>query len=394
MSVQFEKAKPEDYDDVIDFGNYVFSQAHVPHDFPALLPKLYKREYFMDGLHYIAREDGRIKAAAGSYPLEMKVCGDTLPGRGIGMVSVHPYCRSRGFMKVLMDMALEDMKNDGMVFSCLGGQRQRYEYFGYTPAGLVWDFHCGAATIRHTLGRDFTTSLSLRQVHNGDRELPDYIYGIHESKPLRMLRRKDRFFDIISSWESLVFVVEEASSVGSLPAGYLLCQPKGRLIHEINLKDYSRTAEVIGLFLQARNGSSPDTASVTVRANPQETEKIAALSRFAEHYSLNPSCSFTVFDYRRFLPPFLKLKSSIRTLPGGTFTVQIEGGPRLALAVSKGETTLSETGAGADLSLKPMEAMRFFFSADHAAGSGAIAGNPFLQSLLPLPLSLETADGV
>jgi predicted acetyltransferase len=179
MSVQFEKAAHADYEDVIDFGNFVFSQAHVPHDFPVILPKLYKREYFMDGVHYIAREEGRIKAAVGSYPLEMKVAGDTLPGMGIGMVSVHPYCRSRGFMKVLMGMAAEDMKSGGMAFSCLGGQRQRYEYFGYTPAGLSCCFECTAANIRHALGRESKTSLSLRRIRCGDAEPLDRIYEIH-----------------------------------------------------------------------------------------------------------------------------------------------------------------------------------------------------------------------
>jgi predicted N-acetyltransferase YhbS len=387
MSVCFEKAKPGDYDDVIDFGNYVFSQAHVLHDFPRLLPKLYKRERFMDGIHYIAREEGRIRALVGAYPLEMQVPGDVLPGRGIGMVSVHPYYRSRGFMKVLMDMALEDMKREGMVFSCLGGQRQRYEYFGYAPGGIACCFECGTANIIHTLGREFKTGLTLRQVSGGDRELLDYIYAVHESKPVHILRRRDMFFDIISSWQSLVFAVMEGQRI----AGYLLYKPKENLIHEINLEDNSRAAEFIGLFLQAGEGARD---SVTVEIQAWEREKIAAFSRFAETYSICPAYSFALFDYRRFLLPFLKLKSSLRTLPGGTFTLQIEGGPRLTLGAAKDGVSVSETREPADIHLNPLEALGFLFSADYAAGSGLIGGNPFLQSLLPLPLSFETADEV
>ncbi|MDR3191476.1 MAG: GNAT family N-acetyltransferase, partial [Treponema sp.] len=327
MSVQFEKAQAGDYGDVIDFGNYVFSQAHVPHDFPLLLPKLYKPEYFMDGIHYIAREDGRIRAIVGAYPLEMQVPGDVLSGRGIGLVSVHPYHRSRGFMKVLMNMALEDMKRDGMVFSGLGGQRQRYEYFGYVPAGFSCSFECETANITHTLGRGFKTGLALRRLSGGDEALADYLYATHESKPVRMLRQRDRFFDIISSWKSLAFVITE----GQRPAGYLLYNPGGRLIHEINLEDNSRAAECIGLFLQAGEGPRD---GVTVEIQPWEGEKIAAFSRFAESYSIRPAWNLALFDYRRFLLPFLKLQSSLRTLPGGSFTLHIEGGPRLALGVS------------------------------------------------------------
>ena len=38
-------------------------------------------------------------------------------------------------MKKLMNMALEDMKKQGFHLSCLGGMKQRYEYFSYTPCG-------------------------------------------------------------------------------------------------------------------------------------------------------------------------------------------------------------------------------------------------------------------
>jgi predicted N-acetyltransferase YhbS len=386
MSVQFEKAKPEDYGDVIDFGNYVFSQSHISHDFPVILPKLYRREYFMDGIHYIAREEGRIRAAVGAYPLEMRVPGDLLPGRGIGMVSVHPYYRSRGFMRVLMNMALEDMKRDGMVFSCLGGQRQRYEYFGYIPTGNVCCFECGRANIIHTLGREFKTPLALRRINAGDTDLLDRLHAMHEAKPVHVLRRRDRLFDIISSWKSQAFAVMEGRRV----EGYLLYRPDERLIHEINLEDNARIAELIGLFLEAPEGSG----SIRVRAGIHEREKIAALAGFAERYSLGSAYSFALFDYPRFILPFLRLKKSGRTLPGGTFRLQIEGGPRLALGVSGGEVSAAETREPADLGLPPLEALRFLFSAGYAAGSGTIAENPFLQSLLPLPLSFEAADGV
>ena len=104
--VIYNKAKIEDLDDCIDFADFVFSQAHVPHDFVGLLPKLYKREYFMEGIHYLARENGKIKALVGSYPLKYEFPGGvSLQGRGIGAVSVHPRARSRGFMKVLMNSA-------------------------------------------------------------------------------------------------------------------------------------------------------------------------------------------------------------------------------------------------------------------------------------------------
>ena len=38
LDTQYVLGTPADRDDIVDFANYVFSQAHVPHDFKKLLP--------------------------------------------------------------------------------------------------------------------------------------------------------------------------------------------------------------------------------------------------------------------------------------------------------------------------------------------------------------------
>jgi predicted N-acetyltransferase YhbS len=393
MDVQFEKARPEDYEDLIDFGNFVFSQAHSPHDFPAFLPKLYRREYFMDGIHYLAREGGRIKAAVGAYPLDWEFGpSGSLPGRGIGMVSVHPYSRSKGYMKTLMNMALEDMRRDGIVWSCLGGQRQRYEYFGYTSTGSAYTFNCDEANIRHTLGPDWKSGLSLRLLSPGDGAFLDRIEALHRAKPSRIRRSRDRLFDILSTWRAEVYAVSE----GDLFEGYLLHQGGwngGSAIGEINLKNQDRFPEVLGLFLR-RQREMGGQGSVRVSAGPHEGEKLAAMARFAEDCAQSPAYQFAVFDYRRFIEPFLRLRARQRKLAEGSIVIQIKGGPRLRLEVSGGEASLTESAGPPDLSLDDGEALRCFFSPLDSLSSPVIGERPFLQSLFPLPLFFEHADGV
>jgi len=402
MEVQFDKARLEDYDDVIDLGNYVFSQAHRPHDFPASLPKLYKREYFMDGIHYLAREGNRIKAAVGSYPLELEFSGPGLPkttlkGMGIGMVSVHPYSRSRGYMKELMNRALEDMRRDGMVFSCLSGRRQRYEYFGYGRTGSRYTFSYNDDNIRHTLGQKWTTDLSFRPVGSGDQSLLDQIYAMHETKIARLKRSRERLYDTLSSWNWRIFAVLKGESF----EGYFVYRSGEQCeISEIQLKDYSRLPEVLGLLQSEAKAGSILTPSgfhpIQIAAGPHEPEKIAALSRFAESYTQSPAYQFVVFDYLRFVAPFLKLKEKERNLADGVFVLQIEGHPRLRLAVERGAASITEIpGQGnADLGLKDLEALSFLFSPLASCNFPAIRKSVFLQSLLPLPLFYETADEI
>lgn len=305
------------------------------------------------------------------------------------MVSVHPYCRSKGYMKVLMNMALEDMKRDGIDFSVLGGQRQRYEYFGYTPAGAAYTFTCCEANILHTLGPQWNTAFSLEPVKSTDTALLDQMYALHEAKPARLRRNRDRFFDIISSWKAQVFAVLESGDF----QGYLLCTSGGNRIEEIVLKDFSCLAEVIGLVVRHRKEAGQGD-SVEVGAGPHEIEKIEGLYRFAEDYSQSAAYHFAVFDYLRFIEPFLKLRSQMRTLQEGSFVLEIEGHLRLGLSVQGGEASAQETKASPDITLDRFEALRFLTSPLAGLTVPALRENSFLQSLLPLPLFFEGADQV
>ena len=56
MIVEFLKATKEDYDELVNFANYVFSNSSEKTDFPSLLPKLYKKEYYTMNNHYITKK--------------------------------------------------------------------------------------------------------------------------------------------------------------------------------------------------------------------------------------------------------------------------------------------------------------------------------------------------
>ncbi|MDR0450219.1 MAG: GNAT family N-acetyltransferase [Treponema sp.] len=401
MRIQYGKATGEDYDELIDLGNYVFSAARVPHDFPRLLPKLYKREYFMEGAHYLAREDGRIKAIVGSYPLTMNILGEALPGRGIGMVSVHPYTRSRGYMRALMEMALEDMRREGAVFSCLGGQRQRYEYFGYVPTGLRVNFFCRRANIRHFLGRMQASKpeggkLSLRELGADDRELLDRISALHQAKAARIERPRGKFFDILNSWNSRIYAVLAEGEF----LGYLICNPSGGEIGELNLNDPSQLAirlpELIGAYLDLQGGKG-ERDQVEIGVQPQEREKLDAFSRFAEDYTITTAYSFRIFDYSRLLPPLLALKARNETLPEGSAVLRIAGEGDLRVSSAGGAVSVERLGENrgpADIELENREAAELLFSALSPLSSPKLRGNPFLRGIIPLPLFFEGPDGV
>ena len=388
--ITYNKAIPDDYDDVMDFADFVFSQAHVPHDFQSLLPKSYKKEYFMDGIHYLAREEGKIKAMVGAYPLVIEFkSAAPVPGRGIGAVSVHPRTRSRGYMKTLMNMALDDMKKDGLVFSCLSGQRQRYEYFGYAAAGSVYIFTVREPNIRHTLGSEWKSSLELRLVESTDRETLDRIQAMHDAKNARLRRSRDRLFDILKSWHANVFALTEGGNF----IGYMVCDTHA--VTEINMAHPSRMIEALGLLIHLRKEYGGHD-SVDVSAGPHETEKFSLLSSFAEGFRQSAAYSFNIFDFKRFTEPFLALRADQRTIANGSFVLKVEGqnGGTFLICSKDGKPEISETASAPDLTLDPLETVKLLFNPFSSLIIPAVCKSLFLQSLLPLPLFFENADWV
>jgi hypothetical protein len=294
-------------------------------------------------------------------------------------------------MKALMNMALQDMKNDGMAFGCVGGDRQRYEYFGYTPVGAKYRFTVNEANIRHTLGPDWKTDLCLRPITSEDSEILDQIHALHESKAIKFSRNRDRLFDILSSWNSKVFAFYN----GGQFEGYFASEPGSSDIQEINLKNPSRLNEALGLVLRwnKQNGGQD---SVQVTAEPQDIEKISILSRFSESCNLGTAYQFNVFDFKAFVEPFLKFRAKQRTIADGSIVLKIEGEAETTLEISarNGVGEIKESQVAPDLILNHLEAIQFFFAPTSAVTIPAIREKVFLQSLLPLPLFFEFPGGV
>jgi len=144
--VTYRRAHRDDAEALIDLINYVFSFDHCPHDFKKMNPAMYNSDYPFWDDHYAAEENGKLLA---TLSISKSRRPNGLTYGHVGQVCVHPYHRGRGFMKTLMHMAIEDMKNAGFAFAELNGLRQRYEYFGFTQGNVEYNCTVTATNIRH-----------------------------------------------------------------------------------------------------------------------------------------------------------------------------------------------------------------------------------------------------
>lgn len=163
--VEYRIARSDEREEYVRFANRVFNLAGDPVHFETSIPKVYALEENSGVIHYVAADDERgIVGLVGVLPGEMVVDGAKLKTAYVGTVSVAPEARSEGHMKRLMAMALEDMQKNGVDFAMLNGQRQRYEYFGFTPAGQAARVTIDHRNLRHALKDVETDGVTFEEI--------------------------------------------------------------------------------------------------------------------------------------------------------------------------------------------------------------------------------------
>lgn len=381
----YGRGNAEMYDDYMDFINYVFGFNGSEQDFKKLLPKLYRPEDDPAANSYVAAENGRLKAAVGAYELDVSVGGELLHTRNIGNVAVHPYARSKGYMRRLMNNAVDDMVRDGIDYSALGGKRQRYNYFSYDPVGVNVSLTFNADNIRHRFGspRDFAMRVSC--VSDDDKETLDLIYELYRTLPFYGIRKRERLLDILSSWSSSVFCAYDGDDF----VGYAVVNCDG--VNEIVVKNEKRLPELVGALFDTLGREE-----LVVNLPQFMPGYIEELCRIAEEYSIKPEKSFTVLNYERTVRAFMSLKAKTLAspLPDGELTLLIHGkggDENITLRASNGDADVRATSLAPDLELEHLDAMNLLF-APICPARDRLA--PFAGVWLPLPLYLYPADAV
>lgn len=379
MNIEYCKGTPADRQEILDFADLVFSKNSRPHDFATLLPKLYGPDRNFEPLHYMVKEDGKIRAMICVLPMEFRSGEETLRFNGVGTVSVHPCARGRGYMKKLMAWALEDMKQDGTVFSTLSGLRQRYEYFGYTPVGRKLSWNLNRDNLRHRYaGRAFAPVVLSPMTR---QDAPVYAAMYRKSGP-GTVRSDEDFLTILRSWNAQPTAV----TLEGKPVGYF-CRTGGT-IQEMVLENPELLPDVLHAIFQ-----NPEVEWLSLFLPEWETGLSAILEELAEgvHTSWDHNCR--IFDFAKAVKVFLQIKADYTPLPDGTLTFAVEGASPFTVTVQQGTVSVhsaspEETG----LSLSQLTAARLFFAPEGWRAMPEAKNNLLLRSWLPAPLFTGEQD--
>ena len=373
LETQYVPGTPADHDDIIDFANYVFSQAHVPHDFKQLLPKAYADG--VEGIeewHFLAKQNGKIRALVACKPLTMHVLDKTLHYGSVGTVSVHPYSRGEGHMKKLMPLMMADAKAKGDDLLFLGGQRQRYNYFGFEQAGL--GVSCGiiAANVRHALKNIDASGVTFSELTEEKPDEVDYACRLSQEQLLHGERKRDEFLAIMHSWKSSCRLIR----VDGRMAGYIM--GNGR---ELALEEESLLPAVIkALFEQ-----NPGLDSIHMLVPAYNTERVHFLANLCEGVSVEHVELINVLNWKTVLEAFFLLKANYMALADGEVCVRVDG-QTVTIRVKDGVPSVSEGGKN-PIDMEHLEAQRLFFGIEQT-----VLPDPQYKNWLPLPFYISTAD--
>ncbi len=375
--IEYAWARPEEENELLDFGNLVFSMAHAPTDFKKILPKVYDRPGFCR-ISRVARQDGRVIGMVASLPGHMQVRDKTLKYGYIGTVSTHPYHREKGIMKQLMPQVMEHMAQENYDFSVLSGQRQRYMHYGFEDAGSWLSLTFTKTSLRHTIGPVDASKYVFKPMDAWDESDVDFCYELYTKSDCFCHRRKEDFILTLKSWEGQAFVVSE----GEKKLGYCALVQGG--MTEQRFPDEAVLPFVISAYLNQKG-----LDSLTLSSDEALLARQPLLFTAADSWNITPRFMLHVFNWGKVLDAFLKLKAGQCTLEDGSAVMRIKDKGTYQIKVKDGVPSVSETDKEPDLVVDAFEAVRLVFLQVNEFTCVPTA----FKNWFPLPLPFSVADG-
>ena len=337
MEFTYRVAGPSDRENYIDFINYVFSHAYAPSDFKCMLPKEYGDGRESQAIHFLALDaQEHIRAVVALLPFSLHIAGHTLNCGFIGSVSVHPYARGEGHMKKLMAMVDSWMRKKDIDLAILGGQRQRYQYFGYTKGGLHMSYSVEIRNLRHALNDVSTDGFTIEEITDANDARLGEIYALYQMSPVRAERAPEQLFDILRSYGHRLYA---AMKNGSFAGYFTACK---NVIAELTVKNPAHYKPILKCRMQTEADNE-----ITVLVSPWDRALMRTLDTFAEDVRLTSGENYKVYSWYKTLPTFLTLKKLVSgRISDGCSHLCIDGKP-IRICCENGEISFCEDNTAA-----------------------------------------------
>lgn len=383
------KSSGEDKKRILCLANEAFGEEVEPGGFAALLPKLYGPKADCEGNHLLLLEDGRLKALLLMETQECRILYKELRTGAIGTVAVAPDSRGKGYMRLLMDEGMRQLREKGCTWVSLGGQRQRYAPWGFEPAGIACSYVWNENKIR-------ACSLTLESMdrESGRTEEAWLWWG---RKSIGVRRSREAFYDTLCSWGGQPFaLIKEGKYVG-----YAVLKEEGETAHilELEAEEGIKVQDILRAYGEylASHKESPLTIGIRqgkITAAAYRQGLLRQLENICEQEYESCCRQYLILDWRETLEALLAVKASYQTLEDGCRVLKILGESGiiclLEICAEAGHARVKQLSEGTpDLELKAGQACRMLLRSSQIAYKELEC---FPAGWFPLPLFTDMQD--
>ena len=385
----FGRGKDCDNAALISFINGVFfTDDPSNREFLEILPKIYKDKYRPAYSNFVVQDENtrEFRSAIGNFYCDMTAGGETMKACCIGNVAVGTKFRGMGYMKKLMQMSVEDMKANGTALAYLGGQRQRYGYFGFEHAGVSFEFGFGPNCFRHSL-HEMASGFECAELSPEDIKSLEVIKKINDLKPVHAARPVDDLDDILRSWRQKPFTVKENGET----VGYIVFNREMNAVCEFGIIDFDKLDRIVAACFETARKVNPGTG-LRFFCGSFEKEKIDFFTKNCDGIDMGGCEMILVLDYEKVIRAYLKAEAQYKKLADGCVTVLIHGengDENLTITVKDNAVGVEKTDNKPDVIFSHKEATRAFFS---LYPNEREVFPPEVKSWLPLPMYQNGCD--
>lgn len=321
----FRKAKQDELEQCIDLANLVFG-----FDFRILLPKAYSAKPVMQTSNFVA-DNGELKGLVSVLGESLSVGENVLKTGYVGSVCVHPDSRGQGLMIKLMDLANDDMQKNGTDIAFLNGNRQRYQYYGFVPAGMTYFFNVSGDNYAHALKEVSADSITFEEITSGS-VLEQKARALYCSKPVHFERSE--FAVLCRSYSRNPYAVIENDEF----IGYIVTNSDKNCWAEVCVKSCEHLDKTLKAWMEQNK-----VREIQLFLSEWESDLSRHLACYASGMSRGYSVQARIFNFRRVTEAYLKERARTSGLSDGYMAFDIEG-EKFNITVTGGNVTVRDDG--------------------------------------------------
>jgi predicted acetyltransferase len=382
--MEIRRLKKENYDELISLLNLVFSKQNgCEMDFEKELPNMCVRDDAHMRKHIGLFSDGKLVSVVGVYPLPTKVLDKEINFCTVGNVATHPDYEGHGYMNILLNRAMEIVKEEKYDICRLGGDRARYLRFGFELCGGNYSYYITPKNTKKSLLGGYGQNTRAVEIFSNDEKSLTFAREVYHQNKVSVLRNdNDVMYRVMTAWKNTPYLVTKNDK----PIGYFALASNKKEVSEayaINKESYLDTVVAISNYLN-------DGFSIAL--SQHDIDLIREINKCAEYMSIQIPSNFNVVNFEKVIDAYIKLKASYTCLAQGSVAISIKDYGKIKIFANENDCGCVKFDGECDFELSKPDATRFIFGM-HPSVS-VIEPNLFAEANFPLPLSWNAQNRV